>query len=51
MVDDGKGFDVNAHKDGYRLNNLEARTKLMQGIMTIDSQPGKGTNVLVEIPF
>jgi signal transduction histidine kinase len=51
MVDDGKGFDVNAHKDGYGLNNLEARTKLMQGIMTIDSQVGKGTSVQIEIPY
>ena len=41
MEDDGKGFDVSAHKDGYGLNNLDARTKLMQGTMTIDSQPGK----------
>ena len=38
-------------KDGYGLNNLDARTKLMQGIMTIDSQPGKGTTVLIEIPY
>ena len=51
MEDDGKGFDINAHKDGYGLNNLDARTKLMQGIMTIDSQPGKGTSVLIEIPY
>ena len=51
MEDDGKGFDVSAHKDGYGLNNLDARTKLMQGTMTIDSQPGKGTSVLVEIPY
>ncbi len=51
MEDDGIGFDVNAHKDGYGLKNLDARTKLMQGIMTIDSQPGKGTSVLIEIPY
>jgi signal transduction histidine kinase len=51
MEDDGKGFDINAHKDGYGLNNLDARTKLMQGTMTINSQPGKGTSVLVEIPY
>jgi signal transduction histidine kinase len=51
MEDDGKGFDVSVHKDGYGLNNLDARTKLMQGMMTIDSQPGKGTSVLVEIPY
>ncbi|MEJ7680547.1 MAG: ATP-binding protein [Segetibacter sp.] len=36
MEDDGKGFDVSSHKDGYGLHNLETRTKLMQGIMTID---------------
>jgi len=51
MEDDGKGFDVSAHKDGYGLNNLDARTKLMQGTMTIDSQPGKGTSVLIEVPY
>jgi len=51
MEDDGKGFDVSAHKDGYGLNNLDARTKLMQGTMTIDSQRGKGTSVMVEIPY
>jgi len=51
MEDNGKGFDVNAHKDGYGLNNLDARTKLMQGAMIIDSQPGKGTSVLIEIPY
>jgi signal transduction histidine kinase len=51
IEDDGKGFDINAHKDGYGLHNLNARTKLMHGIMTIDSQPGKGTSVLIEIPY
>ena len=50
IEDDGKGFDVHAHKDGYGLQNLEARTQLMHGIMTIDSQPGKGTSVWIEIP-
>jgi signal transduction histidine kinase len=51
MEDDGKGFDVNAHKNGFGLHNLDARTKLMHGFMTIDSQPGKGTSVLIEIPY
>jgi len=51
IEDDGKGFDVNVHKDGYGLNNLDVRTKLMKGTMTIDSQPGKGTSVLIEIPY
>jgi signal transduction histidine kinase len=51
IEDDGKGFDVNAHRDGYGLHNLDARTRLMHGTMNIDSQPGKGTSVLIEIPY
>lgn len=50
IEDDGKGFDSNARQEGYGLHNLAARTQLMQGIMVIDSQPGKGTSVLIEIP-
>ena len=38
-------------KVGDGLNNLDARTKLMQGTMNIDSQPGKGTSVLIEVPY
>jgi signal transduction histidine kinase len=41
VEDDGKGFDMNQHKDGYGLKNLEARTKLLNGNMKIDSQTGK----------
>lgn len=51
IEDDGKGFDVTAHKEGYGLKNLDARTKLLQGTMMIDSLPGNGTSVLIEIPY
>ena len=51
IEDDGKGFELNAHKDGYGLHNLDARTQMMNGTMIIDSQPGKGTSVLIEIPY
>jgi signal transduction histidine kinase/ligand-binding sensor domain-containing protein len=51
IEDDGKGFDVNLHKDGYGLKNLETRTKLLNGKMTIESIPGKGTTTLIEIPY
>jgi len=51
IEDDGKGFDVHTHKDGYGLHNLEARTKLLHGVMSIDSQPRKGTSVVVEVPY
>jgi len=51
IEDDGKGFDVNLKNDGYGLKNLETRTKLLNGKMTIDSIPGKGTTTLIEIPY
>ena len=51
MEDDGKGFDVAAHKDGYGLHNLDARAKLMHGTIAIDSRIGNGTSVLIEIPY
>jgi signal transduction histidine kinase/ligand-binding sensor domain-containing protein len=51
IEDDGKGFDVNLHKDGYGLKNLETRTKLLNGKMIIESIPGKGTTTLIEIPY
>ena len=51
IEDDGKGFDVSSHKSGFGLYNLEARTKLLHGVMTIDSYPGKGTSILIEIPY
>lgn len=50
IEDDGKGFDVNAHKDGYGLHNLDTRTQMLHGKFIIESQPGKGTSVLIEIP-
>jgi signal transduction histidine kinase/ligand-binding sensor domain-containing protein len=51
MEDNGKGFDIHEHKNGYGLKNLEARTQLLKGQMEIDSKPGKGTCVLIEIPY
>jgi signal transduction histidine kinase/ligand-binding sensor domain-containing protein len=51
IEDDGKGFDVNVHKDGYGLKNLETRTKLLNGKMVIESITGKGTTTVIEIPY
>ncbi|MEO7263297.1 MAG: two-component regulator propeller domain-containing protein [Ferruginibacter sp.] len=51
IEDDGIGFDAQQHKDGYGLRNLEARTKLLNGTINIDSQLGKGTSVLIEVPY
>jgi signal transduction histidine kinase len=51
IEDDGKGFDLSAHKEGYGIKNMETRAKLLSGKMLVESTPGKGTNVLIEIPY
>jgi len=51
IEDDGKGFEMENHQAGYGLKNLHSRTALLLGKLIIDSSPGKGTNVLIEIPY
>jgi signal transduction histidine kinase/ligand-binding sensor domain-containing protein len=51
IEDDGKGFEMNTRRGGYGLQNIAARAELMQGLMTVDSKPGKGTSVSIEIPY
>jgi signal transduction histidine kinase len=51
IEDDGVGFDIHSYNAGYGLNNLNSRTKLLKGTLTIDSQQGKGTSILIEIPY
>jgi signal transduction histidine kinase/ligand-binding sensor domain-containing protein len=51
VEDDGRGFNLDKHKNGYGLKNLDARTKLLNGTMNIDSKLGKGTCVSIEVPY
>ncbi len=55
IKDDGVGFDTNAAPDGGRthigLENVRSRIELLTGgTMTVDSQKGKGTTVLIVLP-
>ena len=57
VEDDGKGFDV-AHVMGSRpheknlgLYGMRERAALLGGTLTIESTPGAGTTVFVEIPL
>jgi signal transduction histidine kinase len=49
IQDDGKGFDTNAVSEGAGLRNLEARAKLINAGLIIQSEPGKGTLVTISI--
>jgi signal transduction histidine kinase len=57
VVDDGMGFDVKAVNISYEkrgslgMVNLRERTDLVNGLLQIDSSPGKGTCVKVIIPL
>lgn len=53
--DNGKGFEQCAasitHGDkGMGLGNMKKRIAIIQGNISIDSMPGKGTSVLIEVP-
>jgi PAS domain S-box-containing protein len=51
IVDDGIGFDANQHHgSGLGLRSIAERVRLVHGIVKIESQPGRGTSVVVSIP-
>jgi signal transduction histidine kinase len=52
--DDGKGFDVEKQKKGSQglgLKSLESRSEVLNGILTMDSRPGEGTDYFIKIPL
>ena len=51
--DDGQGFDkekVLAGSLGLGLRSLESRCEILNGVLTLDSVPGGGTNYFIKIP-
>jgi signal transduction histidine kinase len=52
--DDGKGFDVEKIKNagkGIGLLNMQSRLKSINGLFSIRSMQGKGTNVFIKVPI
>lgn len=50
VEDDGKGFDLIATSKGMGLKNIEARAKIIQAELDIDSQIAMGTTVHILVP-
>jgi signal transduction histidine kinase len=53
--DNGRGFDTtlfdaNAHEAGFGLSGISERARILGGTLTIDSRPGAGTSLNIEIP-
>jgi len=51
LRDDGDGFRVKDRHDGFGLAGMRERVEQMGGILKISSAHGKGTDVLVTLPF
>jgi two-component system, NarL family, sensor kinase len=51
VEDNGKGFDRNqpTNKKGSGLNNVQSRVDYLNGILTLESEVGKGTTATIEI--
>jgi signal transduction histidine kinase len=51
LSDDGKGFDINKRKEGIGLTNMTNRVESFNGKISIESSPGKGCKIKIEIPY
>ncbi|MDP4262150.1 MAG: ATP-binding protein [Bacteroidota bacterium] len=49
IKDNGRGFSDEAVSDGAGLRNLGNRAKMIDADLTINSQPGEGTQVIISI--
>lgn len=53
VEDDGRGFDpeeVRAARQGLGLRTMGERVALLGGVLSVESRPGAGTRVAVEVP-
>jgi signal transduction histidine kinase len=51
VSDDGQGFDPGAVRRSFGLVGMEERVALAGGRLRIESEPGRGTRVLAELPL
>jgi len=52
IEDDGKGFDPkNTRSDGLGLLGMQERVALLDGVLVVDSSPGAGTTLVLELPL
>jgi signal transduction histidine kinase len=51
MIDNGKGFDPQAAREGLGLSNIRTRVALFNGKMELKTAPGEGCVLNVTIPY
>jgi PAS domain S-box-containing protein len=51
MIEDkGKGFELDSESRGVGLFSMDERSRAVGGELTINSTPGKGTRIILEVP-
>ncbi len=51
ISDNGSGFDTFGHSNGYGLSNLRNRLEHLHGQCELESSPGSGTTVSLQLPL
>jgi signal transduction histidine kinase len=51
IEDDGIGFNPDEKAKGMGLNNMAERTRILGGRWKLDSTPGKGVRIEINIPI
>ena len=51
VEDDGAGFDPTRVTDGLGLTSMRERAELVSGTVRVESRPGGGTTIAVEVPL
>ena len=52
IKDNGNGFDTKMKKsDSFGLIGMKERVEILEGELSIDSQIGKGTVVMIQVPL
>lgn len=50
LMDNGKGFDISKQNLGNGVKNIHSRAVQMNATVMIDSIPGTGTTILLQVP-
>lgn len=50
IADDGFGFDLEQPTEGHGLSNIRARAESLRATLSLDSSPGNGTILRIQIP-
>ena len=51
VIDNGRGYDINAKRNGIGISNIYSRVQSFNGSIKIETAPGKGTKTIISIPY